>query len=623
MKITTVVTRHPFVIVVALFLGLCFGLVPARAQQAGPVQVLNGRIEDNAVAYQLPDMKKGDTLYLYAGGTSQNFDPFVAVADSSLQLVGLRDRFYSSVDAAITAGSDPLEVVPEFADATFLAWDDDSGSGHDAATQLLIPADGDYQLLVFSTPAPKTFGDFRLLVGINTPAVLTGQAEPTGEAIAIPWTPNNQAEFTATQELTGTLTTGKSNTFYTFTDLNAGDTVYARAEATSNDLVPVLILRDYGNKPLASANFTGQESTALLEYTIVEGGSNYRLRLEACCADNPTSGDYRLLVGINNPDVLDGQATPGLIPVVKEPIEVKVGIIMEQITGIDQKSENFGVVVDLRMEWTDPALAFNPDDCECFFQTFGMSGFEKYMAEKGVQAWPDFTLFNQQGRRDSQAQTIVVSSNGNVIYYERFSATLQAPDFNFERFPFDAQQFYIRVKAVFPAEFFVFTDLETHTGLGAQLGEEEWVIHSPETIVDSHNNSSRFSFGFSAYRHLNFYIFRIFLPVVIIIIVSWFTFFLKDYGKRVDVASANLLLFIAFNFTISDDLPRLGYLTLMDTILVSTFVVTALVIVFNVYLKRLEVNGKQNFANTVDQYMIWLYPLAYVIAIGGVTFFFG
>jgi hypothetical protein len=598
---------------------ILISITPAQAQELTAVQTLTGETGPGAgVVYNLPNLERGQTLFVYAHGTSGNLDPLAILTDGAVDQVAIRANFMAEVQQAVAAGRDPLEVIPEFAGKAFLAWDDDSGQGMDAAFQFKIPADGDYKLAITSAPSAQTFGDFELVLGLNAPEVLTGQAEPTGDTIAVV----NQAESrfnVAVTEKTGTFDADKRSTFFTLRDVEAGDTFYATVEATAGDLAPILTLENYGGKPLRTGNFSGQETTAALDYTFSDGGSNYTLRLNA---DPPTTGDYRLVIGLNAPEVLTGQAEPTVRPAVKEATEVKVGLKMEQITGVDQKSENFGAVVDLRLEWTDPALAFSPDECQCRFQTFRLGAFDSYLAKKGVTQWPAATLFNQQGRRDSQSQVVVVQPNGHAIYVERFTATLQAPDFDFHLFPFDKQKFFIRLKSVFPEEFYVYNDLEGFSGLGEQLGEEEWIITEYGTSVDTHDGSSRFNFGFEAVRHLSFYIFRIFVPVLIIILVSWFTFFLKDYGKRVDVASGNLLLFIAFSFTISDSLPKLGYLTLLDTILVSTFVVTALVIVFNVYLKRMEAEGKESFVQRIDKYMIWIYPLAYFAAFIIVTFFF-
>jgi hypothetical protein len=111
--------------------------------------------------------------------------------------------------------------------------------------------------------------------------------------------------------------------------------------------------------------------------------------------------------------------------------------------------------------------------------------------------------------------------------------------------------------------------------------------------------------------------------LLVLITVSWSVFFLDDYRKRSEIAGANLLVFVGFNWVISDSLPKLGYLTFLDFILQWIFVVTGAIIVFNVILSRLEAKGRVSLARTLDNYAIkWVYPMGYaaVVAFAVVLF---
>ena len=57
--------------------------------------------------------------------------------------------------------------------------------------------------------------------------------------------------------------------------------------------------------------------------------------------------------------------------------------------------------------------------------------------------------------------------------------------------------------------------------------------------------------------------------------------------------------------------PRLGYLTFMDVLLLTTFVLNVGIIVYNVMLYRLEATGNAERALRIDRFALWLYPLSF------------
>jgi hypothetical protein len=517
--------------------------------------------------------------------------------------------------------------LPALRDRAFLAWDDDGGPGYSAAMQFLVPQDGDYYLIAsgsLSAAGRQTSGDYRLLVGIDEPAILDGSARSTGAEIAV----LNQAAFGGNplvQEYTGSLSDHTPMITIPLYPLNPGDILYLRLESKTEGLSPLIMLRDYGDKPVRVANMKGQESLVTLQESFPEGGSQYALDIQPSLVSQAQTGDFRLLAGINTPQVLDGNVEANSDRVLKPPIPVKVGMLLQEIINLDQQNEIMSAVGTIKMEWTDPELAFNPDECQCTKKQYTESNFNKFVDDVKSN-WPAFTFFNQQGNRWTQNRLVEIESNGHATYLERFSTNFQL-DFDWKSYPFDRQDFYIKTDMVYPEDRYRFELMEDYSAIDPGHGEDEFILDEFDTsvsteIASGQKPASRFIFHFSAPRHLEYYFFRIFLPVLLIISVSYITFFLKDFTRRIEIATGNLLLFIAFSFSLADNYPRMGYLTLVDAVMVITFFINSLVVIYNVYLKWLEINGRMEKAEKIDEYGDWIYPIAYLVAFGIVVIVF-
>ncbi|MGI9368886.1 MAG: hypothetical protein ACR2O2_08610, partial [Ruegeria sp.] len=220
----------------------------------------------------------------------------------------------------------------------------------------------------------------------------------------------------------------------------------------------------------------------------------------------------------------------------ENPLEVGVGIKIDQITSVDQKAENFGAVVVLRVEWSDPALTFDREEAGREIRVFNPTAFAEYASTIDT-VLPAFVIHNQQSNRWIHESAIAQSYDGRVTYVEKSSLTLQAPHFNFLKYPFDTQEFHFEVVSIFPSEFVSYKPLPGYSGLGDLLGEEEWILQNARveksTVVGlSGRVSDQVELVFEGKRHLTYYVIRVFLPMLVLITVGWALFFLDEYRKR-------------------------------------------------------------------------------------------
>ena len=77
-----------------------------------------------------------------------------------------------------------------------------------------------------------------------------------------------------------------------------------------------------------------------------------------------------------------------------------------------------------------------------------------------------------------------------------------------------------------------------------------------------------------------------------------------------------LVAVTTFSLVVNADLPRLPYLTLMDSWMLVSFVLTAGGAIQNVIVTSIEHHKKVRLAHKIDSFCRWAVPLLYLVSTG-------
>lgn len=99
----------------------------------------------------------------------------------------------------------------------------------------------------------------------------------------------------------------------------------------------------------------------------------------------------------------------------------------------------------------------------------------------------------------------------------------------------------------------------------------------------------KFEFKIHAKRKIQYYLWKVLLPLTIIVFMSWSVFWLRPTDKvQINIATTAVLTSIAYLFILSRFLPPISYLTIMDS-----FVFISLVLIFMAFFNCRDHNRVQ------------------------------
>jgi hypothetical protein len=289
---------------------------------------------------------------------------------------------------------------------------------------------------------------------------------------------------------------------------------------------------------------------------------------------------------------------------------VEVFLFVQAIDRIDPAANSFRFQGYGGMIWCDPRLSFDASEEGSDRRSFPA----KAMLQDGGEIWwPGLILPTQLGEPEITNDRVIVFSDGTVEFQTKVNTRLTAR-YDFRLFPLDRQTLRI-VLDTYPWRAdggrVLLTESTNRMGFDRRFEMAEWELGKVDSGIGPAADP-KFWMEIHVARRSGFYLWKIILPLVIIVCVAWSTFWLTRDAlaqRQRQVATAVLTL-VAFQFTAVGDLPRVPYLTIMDRVMLWSYIAVGATFISNVLSARLY-RKHSDLGLAFDRRGRWLYPLFY------------
>jgi hypothetical protein len=298
--------------------------------------------------------------------------------------------------------------------------------------------------------------------------------------------------------------------------------------------------------------------------------------------------------------------------------DVYISVVILDVDQINGVSQSFDANIYFDIRWRDPRLVHE-----------GRGEVSRSLEE----IWhPRIQIVNQQRVFKGLPEILEVMPDGGVTYRQRLWGTFSQP-LSLQEFPFDQQDFTLQ----FISPGFSFDEvnlipndeLQEGVYIADELSLPDWTIDrveataEPYLITKNDSGSPGFAVTFSAHRMVGYFVFKIIVPLVLIVAMSWIVFWIdpQQASTQISVSVTSMLTLIAYRFSIDGMLPKVSYLTRMDFFILGSTVLVFGALLMVVVTSVTARDGQIERARTMDRISRVVFPLVFVV-VGSVALIF-
>ncbi len=297
-------------------------------------------------------------------------------------------------------------------------------------------------------------------------------------------------------------------------------------------------------------------------------------------------------------------------------ISVMVGITIIDFARISPQDEAFEMAGYLDLAWIDPTLAGGE----------GGSKKPRRRFRKGDIWSPELEFVNAAEQVAAEREgDLYVERDGRVAQRVRFSHVFRSPLY-LKRFPFDRQTLRITLSPFDPVakDIDLVADLRA-SGKLAGASVPDWRIDGESARVtppeDGDPSDQEFVFEVKVSRRSTFYVWRVFLPLALLVVASWSVFWIDESVAPAKFATAVTVLvsLVAFSYTIDFSLPKVPYLTFTDAFSLTVFlyVLSAIFAVTAIHFTHTKLGPEP--AERLQRLARWVFPTSFVMVVAILT----